>query len=168
MSLQSAGQTAAGQDKIGGAADVGLYSLQRRIAVAGGDGLARIGVKPDRVALRQPFGVGAQIEIDHRPGLQPERADDFDQDRRVRGLINRKMKGLVEFDRARQIGRGGLALRLHRFFCARDRYKVAAVPMECGLRRGMMETPSTSAADRNDSLSPGASRPEISRSASFA
>ena len=35
-------------------------------------------------------------------------------------------------------------------------------------RTGMMETPSTSAAARSDSFSPGASRPEIRRSASFA
>ena len=68
----SAGETAARKDEIRGAADVGGNSAQRRGSVAGGDGLAHIGMKPDRVALRQPFGIGAQIEIDHRPGLEPE------------------------------------------------------------------------------------------------
>src|ERR1700730_11294076 len=87
----SAGETPAGQNEIRGTADVGFYSLKRRFAVAGGDGLAHIGVKPDRVALRQPFGIGAQIEIDHRPGFKPEGSDDFDKDRRVRRLVNRKM-----------------------------------------------------------------------------
>src|SRR5882672_4754013 len=92
----STGQTAARKNKIRSIADVGGYSVKRRSAVAGGDGLAHIGVTPDRVALRQPFGIGAQIEIDHGPGLEPERADDFYQDRRMRRVVNREMESLVE------------------------------------------------------------------------
>ena len=45
---------------------------------------------------------------------------------------------------------------------------LSATSRDTASRTGMMETPSTSAAARSDSFSPGASRPEISRSASFA
>ena len=50
-------------------------------------------------------------------------------------------------------------------------YAVMAIDLaveEINASGGMMETPSTSAAARSDNFSPGASRPEISRSASFA
>src|SRR5205807_6987673 len=61
----SAGETAARKDKIRGTADVGSNSIKRRSTVAGGDGVTHIGMEPDRVALRQPVGIGAQIEIEH-------------------------------------------------------------------------------------------------------
>ena len=55
----------------------------------------------------------------------------------MRRLVDREMKGLVEFDRARQIGRRRLALRPHRLFRARDRTQVAVVAMQRRLRRRM-------------------------------
>src|SRR3954468_22134999 len=98
------GETAARQDEFGLTADIGGNPLARRSGIAGGDRVAHIGMRLDRVAFRQPLGIGAQIEIDHRPGLQPQRADDLDQDRRMRRLIDRKVEGLVELDGARQVG----------------------------------------------------------------
>src|SRR5437879_5428003 len=101
----SAGETAARKDKIRRTADVSGNSLKRRGAMAGGDGFSHVGVKPDGVAIRQPLRIGAQIEIDDGTCFQPERADDLHQDRRVRRFIDRKVEALVEFDRARQVGR---------------------------------------------------------------
>src|SRR5665811_1807731 len=90
----SAGQTAARQNEVGGTADIGGYSLTRRSSIAGSDGVTHIGMKPDRVAFRQSLWIGTQVEIDHRSRLEPERANDLHQDRRMRRFINRKVKRL--------------------------------------------------------------------------
>src|ERR1700732_2778360 len=160
----SAGRTAARKDKIGRAGDIGGNSGLRGGAMAGGDRGAGIGMKPDGIALGQPLRIGAQVEIDHRAGLEPERADDFDQDRRMRRLVNRKVKALVEFDRAREIRHRRPALGPR----GPTPSALSAPSRDTASRTGMMETPSTSAAAPNDSFSPGASRPEIRRSARFA
>ena len=67
------GETAAGQDKIGGAADVDSDAPARRRPFAGRDRLAHVGVTFDRMPFRQRFRIGAQIEIDHGSGLERER-----------------------------------------------------------------------------------------------
>ena len=105
-----------GQDEVRRARDVGGDPGAGSLRVAGLDCGAHVGMKPDRITLGEAVGIAAQVQIDHRPGLQPQRADDLDQDRRLRSFVSGKMKGLVEFDGARQVRRGHLALGAHRGF----------------------------------------------------
>ena len=69
----STGKTAARKDKIRGTADVGGNSVKRRSTVANVNRLAHVGMKPDRVALRQPVRIGAQIEMITGPALSHAR-----------------------------------------------------------------------------------------------
>ena len=115
----------------------GGYALARSGPVAGTDRFAHIGMKPNRIAFCQPLGIGAQIEIEHGPGFQPKCADDFKEDRRLRRFIDRKVKTLIEFDRARQIRRGQFAFSPHRLLRARNREQVTVRAMLRGLRSRM-------------------------------
>ena len=137
MSNDSAGRPP--RDRMNSAALLMSAAMPSRAAVSSPATIASrtSAMKTDRIALCQPFRIGAQIEIDHRPGFQPERTDDFDQDRRVRRFVNREMKTLVEFDRARQVGRRQFALGAHRLFGARDRQQIVVVAIQRGLPRRM-------------------------------
>ncbi|EEF26665.1 conserved hypothetical protein [Ricinus communis] len=68
------------------------------------------------VNQRRRFGqaprTGAQIEVDHRPDLQPQPCDQVHQGRHARSLIGGKMQLLVQADD--QVHIGPLALHLDR------------------------------------------------------
>ena len=52
-------------------------------------------------------------------------------------LVNREVKGLVEFHGARQVGLRPCALRPNRLFARGDRVEIVAVTVQRGLRRRM-------------------------------
>src|SRR6202047_1300606 len=133
----SAGKTAARKNNLRRAADVTGNASPPRGFVAPGNRLAYFGVKADRVAFRQPLGIGAQIEIDHGSRLEPKRADDLHQNRRMRRFIDREVKRLVEFDGARQVRLLRQAPRPHLLFRARDRLQIV-VGTVLGRLRGRM------------------------------